>query len=47
MVRDIGLVNIYKGVLPFMAADFIRLTLLVSFPILALWIPNSIGWAAK
>jgi C4-dicarboxylate transporter DctM subunit len=47
MVRDIGLVNIYKGVLPFMAADFIRLSLLVAFPALALWIPNTIGWAAK
>ncbi|MBT3550068.1 MAG: TRAP transporter large permease [Rhodospirillaceae bacterium] len=47
MVRDIGLVNIYKGVLPFMAADFVRLSLLVSFPALALWIPNTIGWAAK
>ena len=47
MVRDIGLVNIYKGVLPFMAADFVRLSLLVSFPALALWIPNTIGWASK
>jgi hypothetical protein len=30
-----------------MAADFVRLSLLVSFPALALWIPNTIGWAAK
>jgi tripartite ATP-independent transporter DctM subunit len=36
MVTDIGLVNIYKGVMPFMAADFVRLTLILMFPVLAL-----------
>jgi tripartite ATP-independent transporter DctM subunit len=38
MVKDIGLVNIYKGVLPFMAADFTRITLLLMFPALALYL---------
>jgi TRAP-type C4-dicarboxylate transport system permease large subunit len=38
MVTDIGLVNIYKGVLPFMAADFIRLSLILTFPIMALYL---------
>ncbi|NQV56950.1 MAG: TRAP transporter large permease [Rhodospirillales bacterium] len=47
MVRDIGLVNIYKGVLPFMCADFIRLSLLVAFPSLALYIPKTMGWAGQ
>lgn len=38
MVRDIGLVNIYKGVLPFMTADLIRLALLMFFPGIALFL---------
>jgi TRAP-type C4-dicarboxylate transport system permease large subunit len=38
MVSDIGLVNIFKGVLPFMAADFIRLSLILTFPIIALYL---------
>lgn len=44
MVRDIGLINIYKGVLPFMCADFIRLALLVAFPMIALYLPITMGW---
>jgi tripartite ATP-independent transporter DctM subunit len=36
MVPDIGLVNIYKGALPFVAADLIWLALLVAFPSISL-----------
>lgn len=41
MVRDIGLVNIYKGVMPFICADLIRLTLLLLFPIIPLFLVHT------
>lgn len=36
MVRDIPLATIFRGVLPFLAADLVRLALLVAFPGIAL-----------
>ena len=45
MVKDIGLVNIYKGVLPFMGADLIRLGLLLFFPGIALFMVKFMGFA--
>lgn len=38
--RSIGLVTIYKGIMPFLAADIIRLAILVLFPALTLWLPS-------
>ena len=38
MVPDIGLVNIYKGAMPFVLADLVWLALLVAFPQLSLWL---------
>jgi tripartite ATP-independent transporter DctM subunit len=43
MVPDIGLLSIYKGVLPFIMADFIRLTLLMIFPGIALFLVHTMG----
>jgi C4-dicarboxylate transporter, DctM subunit len=43
MVPDIGLVNIYKGAMPFVIADLIWLALLVAFPSLSLWLPKLMG----
>jgi C4-dicarboxylate transporter, DctM subunit len=40
MVPDIGLVNIYKGAMPFIIADIIWLALLIAFPSLVLWLPQ-------
>jgi len=37
--RDLDLGTIYKGVLPFMAIDLVRLAILVLFPALTLWLP--------
>jgi len=31
---------VFRGVLPFMAADVARLALLVAFPPIALWLPR-------
>lgn len=39
-VTKIELGSIYKGVLPFVAADVIRLALLVLFPALIMWLPS-------
>lgn len=41
MVRDLSLMQIYKGTLPMLAADLVRLTLLVAFPILSTWLPST------
>jgi len=43
MVPDIGLTNIFKGVLPFIMADFVRLALLMIFPGIALYLVYSMG----
>jgi C4-dicarboxylate transporter DctM subunit len=43
MVPDIGLVNIYKGAMPFVIADIIWLGLLVAFPVLSLYLVKLMG----
>jgi C4-dicarboxylate transporter, DctM subunit len=32
--------TVFRGVLPFMAADVVRLAILISFPIISLWLPS-------
>jgi TRAP-type C4-dicarboxylate transport system permease large subunit len=43
MVPDIGLVNIYKGAMPFVIADLIWLAMLIAFPALSLFLGGAIG----
>jgi TRAP-type C4-dicarboxylate transport system permease large subunit len=38
MVPDIGIVNIYRGAMPFVLADIVWLALLVAFPALSLFL---------
>jgi tripartite ATP-independent transporter DctM subunit len=38
IARDVPMTKIYRGVLPFIAADIVRLALVAAFPILALWL---------
>lgn len=38
--RDIDLMTIFKGVLPFVVTDLVRLSLIVAFPMLALFLPG-------
>jgi tripartite ATP-independent transporter DctM subunit len=38
IARDVPLMTIYRGVLPFIAADIVRLSLVAAFPILSLWL---------
>ena len=43
IARDISLVRIYKGTMPFIAVDVVRLVLLCAFPVLSLWLPGKLG----
>jgi TRAP-type C4-dicarboxylate transport system permease large subunit len=38
---DVPLWTIYKGVLPFCAADLIKLVLMVLIPAITLWLPST------
>ena len=40
IATDISLVEIYRGTMPFIAVDVLRLVLLCAFPGIALWLPN-------
>lgn len=43
IARDIPLSAIYKGTMPFILADIVRLVVLCAFPALSLWLPNLIA----
>jgi C4-dicarboxylate transporter DctM subunit len=38
---DVTIGTIFRGVIPFLAADFVKLTLLIVFPLIALWLPST------
>lgn len=40
---DVPLGKVYRGVMPFVLADFAKLALLVLFPALALWLPSTMA----
>ncbi|MCW5684810.1 MAG: TRAP transporter permease [Pseudolabrys sp.] len=40
VIDDVSFATIFKGVLPFIITDLIRLVILIAFPILALWLPS-------
>jgi len=40
VVQDVSFTTIFKGVLPFILTDLIRLVILIAFPIIALWLPS-------
>jgi tripartite ATP-independent transporter DctM subunit len=42
--KEIKTVDIYKGVLPFIAIQIVVIALVMIFPEIALWLPKSIGW---
>ena len=43
LARDIPLTTIFRGVLPFLAADFLHLAVLIAVPGLTLWLPSALG----
>jgi C4-dicarboxylate transporter DctM subunit len=40
VVKDVSFTTIFKGVLPFVVTDIIRLIILIAFPLLATWLPQ-------
>jgi tripartite ATP-independent transporter DctM subunit len=43
VVKDVSFTTIFKGVIPFVLTDLLRLVILISFPIIALWLPSRMG----
>ena len=43
VVKDVSFTTIFKGVIPFVVTDIIRLILLIAFPIITLWLPTRMG----
>lgn len=40
VVPDVDFTTIFKGVIPFIVTDLIRLGILIAFPMIALWLPD-------
>jgi C4-dicarboxylate transporter DctM subunit len=40
LLPGVNTATIFRGVVPFMVADVVRLALLIAFPVLALWLPS-------
>ena len=43
VVQDVSFTTIFKGVIPFVLTDILRLVILIAFPIIALWLPGQMG----
>jgi C4-dicarboxylate transporter DctM subunit len=43
VVKDVSFSTIFKGVIPFVITDLIRLLILIAFPIIALYLPQHMG----
>jgi C4-dicarboxylate transporter, DctM subunit len=43
LAKDVPMIDTFRGVVPFLVSDFIRLTLVFMFPILSLALPRLIG----
>jgi tripartite ATP-independent transporter DctM subunit len=42
MLPDVASTSIWKGVLPFLYADIVRLAILIAFPVLSIWLPQTL-----
>jgi TRAP-type mannitol/chloroaromatic compound transport system permease large subunit len=40
LLPQVGTGNLFRGVLPFVTADVVRLFILLAFPGIALWLPS-------
>ncbi len=40
VIKDVKLSTVFKGVLPFVLTDILRLAIIIAFPILATWLPS-------
>lgn len=39
-VANVPMASVFRGVLPFIAADFLHVVILMAFPVLSLWLPS-------
>jgi TRAP-type C4-dicarboxylate transport system permease large subunit len=42
LAKDVPMTETYKGVVPFLVTDFIRLGLLIGFPVITLWLVKAL-----
>jgi len=40
VIKEVTFTTIFKGVIPFVVTDLIRLLILIAFPVIALWLPS-------
>jgi TRAP-type C4-dicarboxylate transport system permease large subunit len=40
MAKDVPMIETFKGVIPFFASDIIRVTILILFPTITLFLPQ-------
>jgi TRAP-type mannitol/chloroaromatic compound transport system permease large subunit len=40
LLPHVSTMTIYRGVAPFVAADVIRLAILIAFPVISTWLPG-------
>jgi C4-dicarboxylate transporter DctM subunit len=43
LAKDVPMIDTFRGVVPFLMSDFVRLTLVIAFPIMSLILPRLIG----
>lgn len=43
VLPDVPTGQIWKGVMPFLYADLVRLAVLIAFPVITLWLPKTLG----
>ena len=43
LAKDVPMIDTFRGVLPFLMADIVRLTLVVTIPVMTLFLPHLIG----
>jgi len=41
IARDVPLTTVFRGIIPFVAADVLRLLLYIAFPAIVMWLPNT------
>ncbi len=43
VVPDVATQAVWRGVMPFVVADTVRLAILIAFPVITLWLPKALG----
>jgi C4-dicarboxylate transporter DctM subunit len=47
VAKTIPLGTIFRGILPFLYADLVRLVIIILFPALTLWLPELLGYSLE